>query len=96
MKNAVIGRTGQWIKVLIGFVALLVGSIAPLFESSGISVTNGTILAIAGYGLTVLTVRCPDCGERWFWKALMDASLYKPLFTQPSCPACGKDFAADD
>ena len=63
MKNSIIGRTGQWWKVIIGFVALLVGSIAPLFESSGISVMSGTVLAVVGYGYTVAMVRCPACGE---------------------------------
>jgi len=92
MKNSIIGRTGQWWKVIIGMVALLVGSIAPLFESSGISVISGTVLAVVGYGFTVAMVRCPDCGERWFWKALVDAGLYKPLFTKPECPACGKAY----
>ena len=92
MKNSIIGRTGQWWKFVIGAGALLVGSIAPLFEGSGISVTAGTVLAVAGYGLTVALTRCPNCGTRWFWKALVDASWYRPLFTKPDCPACGRAY----
>lgn len=92
MSKSVIGRTGQWWKVVVGIVALLVGSIAPLFETSGISVTTGTVIAVIGYGFSVALLRCPGCGEHWFWKALVDASLYKPLFTRASCPACQREY----
>ena len=92
MNESVIGRTGQWWKVALGVAALLVGSIAPLIESSGISVTVGTIIAIVGYGLSIILLKCPACGENWFWKALLDASLYRPLFTRPSCPGCGHEY----
>ncbi|MGI9343750.1 MAG: hypothetical protein ACR2QV_13010 [Gammaproteobacteria bacterium] len=92
MNKSVIGRTGQWWKVALGMAALLFGSIAPLFEGSGISVTVGTVIAIVGYGLSIALLRCPGCGEFWFWRALMDASLYRPLFTKPGCPSCGHEY----
>lgn len=92
MNQSVIGRTGQWWKFALGIAALLVGSIAPLFESSGISVTTGTIIAVVGYGLSVAMLRCPACGEHWFWKALIDASLYRPLLTKPQCPGCAREY----
>jgi len=92
MRNSVIGRTGQWWKVVLGMAALLFGSIAPLFESSGISITVGTVIAVVGYGLSIALVRCPACGEHWFWKALIDAGLYRPLFTRPACPGCGHEY----
>ena len=92
MNESVIGRTGQWWKVVLGIAALLFGSVAPLFEDSGISMTTGTLIAVAGYGLAAALIRCPGCGERWFWKALLDAGLYKPLFTQTACPACHREY----
>ena len=92
MRNSVVGRTGQWWKVVLGVVTLLYGSIAPLFDASGVSVMVGTVIAVVGYGLATYLLRCPGCGEYWFWKALFDGSLYKPLFTQPKCPACDQEF----
>ena len=92
MSESIIGRTGQWWKVIIGVAALLFGSIAPLFEATGITVTVGTVIAVVGYGFSVALIRCPGCGERWFWKALVDAGLYKPLFTKPTCPGCGREY----
>ena len=92
MSESIIGRTGQWWKVIIGVAALLFGSIAPLFEATGITVTVGTAIAVVGYGFSVALTSCPGCGERWFWKALVDAGLYKPLFTKPTCPGCGREY----
>ena len=92
MKESVIGRTGQWWKLALGMGALVFGSVAPLFESSGVTVTAGTVIAIVGYGLTVALLRCPGCGEHWLWKALLDASLYRQLLTRSTCPGCGHDY----
>lgn len=87
-KNSVIRNTGQWWKLVTGIVALLLGSIAPFFEASGMSWTVGTIIAVVGYGFTLAFIRCPGCGQRWFWKALIYSEIYRPLFTEPSCPSC--------
>ena len=88
-----IGLTGQYWKVGVGVLALLIGSFAPLVEASGLSWTWGTIVAIAGYSFVCLTVRCPSCGGRWFWQAALDASLYAPLFKGSACPQCKRDLS---
>ena len=90
--NSVISRTRQMWKLWIGVVALIIGSIAPVFEQTGMSWTVGTIIAIVGYGFTVAFVSCPACGQRWFYKALLDAGIYGPLFRQSGCPACNHEF----
>jgi hypothetical protein len=92
-QSSVLGLTGQYWKVAAGVVALVAGSIAPLFAASGMSWTTGTIVACAGYAFTCLAVRCPVCGSRWFWQAALDAGLYGPLFKGSACPACKRDFA---
>jgi hypothetical protein len=92
-QTSVIGLTGQYWKLVAGIAALLAGSIVPLFETSGMSWTAGTIVAVGGYAFTCLTVRCPACGSRWFWEAALDAGLYGPLFKRSHCPACKRDFA---
>ncbi len=92
MQNSVISRTGQLWKLAVAVILLLVGSIVPAFESSGMSWTVGTILAVVGYAFGVYAIRCPDCGNRWFWSAALDASWYGPLFRKPACPACKREF----
>jgi hypothetical protein len=91
--SSVIRNTGQWWKLVIGVLALLLGSIAPIFESSGMSWTMGTIVAVIGYGFSLAFIRCPGCGQRWFWRALIYSEMYRPLFTEPGCPSC--EFSSD-
>jgi len=91
---SLLGLTGQYWKLVVGTALLLVGSIAPLFEATGMSWTVGTIVACVGYGFTLLAVRCPNCGSRWFWQAALDAGVYRPLFKGSSCPNCQHDFSS--
>lgn len=92
MSDSVIQVTGQMWKFILAVVALLIGSIAPMWESSGISMTTGTVLAIAGYAFACTAIRCPECGNRWFLSALTRAEWYKPLLTKNECPACEHEF----
>lgn len=92
MSSSVVKITGQNWKLAAGVAALVVGSLAPLSARSGMSWTVGTILATVGYVFTLVAVRCPACGSRWFWQAAQRVELYKPLFTRPSCPDCKHEF----
>ena len=91
---SVVGLTNQYWKLGVGVAALLVGSIAPFFDESGIGWTSGTVIACVGYVYSVAFVRCPRCGSRWFWQAALDAAWYPPLFKGSACPACKHDFGA--
>jgi hypothetical protein len=79
-------------KLILAIIALLVGSIAPIYPETGISWTSGTILAVVGYAFGCFFIACPKCKKRWFWEALMRAEWYKPLLTDPTCPACKQSF----
>jgi len=92
--NSVLRLTGQSWKLVVGVLALLVGSFAPLSAATGLTWTTGTILAIVGYAYTCIAVRCPSCGSRWFWQAALDAGVYAPVFKGSACPTCKKDFGA--
>lgn len=92
--NSVVTRTGQFWKLAIAIVLMIVGSFAPLWEPLGISWTLGTVLVFVGYGLGVLLIVCPKCSNRWFWSAALDPTLYGPLMKAPACPACKEEFAA--
>lgn len=90
--NSVIGRTGQSWKLVIAILLMVIGSFAPLWEGFRINWTLGTILVIVGYAFGVWYITCPKCGNRWFWAAALDATLYGPLFKASACPACKQDF----
>lgn len=90
--QSVIASSGQTWKLLIAIAALLVGSFAPLYPETGISWTVGSVIAIAGYVLGVLGIRCSDCGKMWFWEAAKDPAFYGPIFKSSACPNCGHVF----
>lgn len=90
--DSVISRTGQFWKLALSIVLLLIGSIVPIFEQIGMSWTVGTIIAVIGYGFGLAFIQCPNCNSRWFWKAALYAELYGPLFKKPECPICKNHF----
>jgi hypothetical protein len=92
LNKSVVKQSGQLWKLGIAFAALIFGSIAPLFESWGISMTAGTVIAVAGYIFGTLLISCSACGSRWFWEATKDAGWYSPLFKDSKCPACQHEF----
>jgi hypothetical protein len=92
LNNSVVKNSGQLWKLFIALALLVLGSIAPLFESLGISITSGTAIAVVGYAFGLLAIRCAECRSLWFWEAAKDASWYLPLFKQSSCPKCHKEF----
>lgn len=91
-QNSVITKTSQLWKLYVGVAAVVFGSIAPAFEQTGLSWTMGTIIAVAGYGFTLAFTLCPACGQRWFFRALLYAEIYGPLFKESACPTCKKNF----
>lgn len=93
--DSVIRKTGQWWKLLVGVIALVIGSFVPMFEASGMSWTVGTIIAVIGYGFTLAFIKCPSCDLRWLWRALLYSDMYGPLFRKSSCPSCAHDFGGN-
>jgi len=90
--HSVISKTQQMWKLWVGVVAMVFGSVAPAFDQADLSWTAGTLIAVAGYVFTLALIRCPVCGQRWLWKATLDAGLYGPLFRKSRCPSCGHEF----
>lgn len=80
-------------KLYVGILAMIIGSVAPAFAQSGMSWTTGTVIAVAGYMFTLAFVSCPACHQRWFFRAMLYAEMYGPLFRQPACPTCKKNFS---
>jgi len=92
--NSVVTRTGQFWKLAVAMVLMVVGSFAPLWEGFRISWTLGTILVVVGYAFGIWYIVCPKCNNRWFWSAALDARLYGPLMKAPECPVCKQEFHA--
>jgi hypothetical protein len=91
--TSVLAATGQTWKLAVAIGGLVAGSIAPLWpEATGLDWTSGSVLAVAAYAFGTLAIRCPACGNRWFWEAALDAGLYRPLFRGSACPKCQRDF----
>ena len=88
LDNSIIKNTGQSWKLTVVVAALLAGSLAPAFPASGLSWTAGTVIAVAGYIYGLVLIRCPSCGARWFWDALMNPDVYKAVFKGSDCPNC--------
>lgn len=93
-QSSVVTRTGQLWKLALACLAMLVGSVAPIWPASGLTWTTGTVLAVVGFFAGSLAIRCPACGNRWFWEALLRPEKYGPLLSQSSCPACAHDYGA--
>jgi hypothetical protein len=92
LNNSVIKTSGQLWKLSIAITGLIFGSVAPLFPGLGITMTVGTIIALAAYVFGIITIRCNDCSSLWLWEATKDAGWYAPLFKKTDCPACHKEF----
>ena len=92
LQNSVIRKTSQLWKLYLGIAAMAFGSIAPAFEQSGLSWTTGTVIAVVGYVFALVFISCPACGQRWFYRAILYAEIYGPLFRKSECPTCKKDF----
>lgn len=91
-KESLLAYTGQTWKFALAVIALLVGSIAPLFPQTGIDMVIGSVLAIAGYVFGLVAIRCSHCRSMWFWEAAKDAGLYGAIFKKSACPACQHEF----
>lgn len=92
MENSLLPATGQRWKLIVTLALLIVGSVAPIWPATGIGWWSGTFLALAGYAFGCLLIRCPACGDRWFWTAAQRPEVYAAVFKTDSCPACQRQF----
>ena len=54
---------------------------------------SGVILGLGSMAVACLSIRCPNCGDRWLWRAVSkrDSGIWLAwLESQKSCPACGE------
>ena len=92
--------TGQMWKIYLFFVGFEVAGLGLIFLSlngtaeddiSAVLAMVGLGLAISGFVLGVLTVRCPKCKTHLLWKAVKEQPFQSWLLwlsKLTSCPAC--------
>ncbi len=101
--NSVIRRTGQWWKVLLGFwgvglsgALMIAGIVLGLefgHESSWFMIMTivGTFLGLGFFVFLCASVKCPDCGVKWYWAAASKKHAKgwdRHVLLLSTCPAC--------
>lgn len=99
--GSVLKRTGQWWKAVLSSMSILLGGLtmfAGLLMMSGGQATialglvfGGMLMAVLGFSLACITIRCPACGARWVWLATREQKLdpwLRWLVSQTQCPTC--------
>ena len=102
MKN-VISKTGQTWKFKTMFFVLVLSGVSMLYGQMNIDtlsnvsysyfVAGGAFIGILSFIIASLSVKCPNCGLRWFWAAVSTRNNKEWLIwlnSLSSCPKCGE------
>lgn len=108
--NSVIKKTGQWWKLVSGFVGLLLGAAIMYYgiylmrtlpqppPNLLLLIFGGIALGFGAFGFQCIAIKCPDCGVRWFW-ATISTKGHKHFLIQALghsvCPGCGNNKGHD-
>jgi hypothetical protein len=97
-----LARSKQQWKLLIGSAMFVGGSTLMFMATSGSSSADDTRFAfflLSGLALMIiatawlaLSIRCPQCGSKFFWLAVSKehvGSWGSSLLTRADCPVCG-------
>ena len=100
--SSVIKRMGQLWKFIVYVSGCGVGGIAMAIGYSALNnpdscvfpvgMLSGIALVAACTGFAWVSIRCPACGQRWFWEAVRKQPLGRWLnwlLSLHDCPACG-------
>jgi hypothetical protein len=61
---------------------------------SGILAVAGFVIVVGAFACPILSIRCPDCRSRVYWRAMREQRLsdFEPwLDAMTHCPVCGSD-----
>jgi len=102
MKN-VISKTGQSWKFKTMFLILILSGALMLYGQMNIDtlsndsffyfVAGGTFIGLLSFVLACVSIKCPNCGLKWFWSAVSGKGNKDWLFwlnSLSSCPKCGE------
>jgi hypothetical protein len=80
--NSVIKKTGQWWKLVLGFVGILLGGGLNFYsyylmgaststrDDWVIFAIGGIFLGLGSFAFLCIFIKFPDCCSRWFWKSV--------------------------
>ncbi len=100
--SSIIRRSGQWWKVVaaswavilgggfVGYPLIQISNMAP--ERAAVFAMVGGALALLGFLIACIAVRCQNCGARWIWLGMtkQDAGNWVNWLAQSECPKCHK------
>ena len=102
MKN-VISKTRQSWKFTTMFVVLVLSGISMAYGQMNIDtlsnesffyfVAGGAFVGLLSFIFACVSIKCPNCGAKWFWSAVSGNGGDKWLFwlkSLSSCPTCGE------
>jgi len=83
-------QSGKFVAATIVIWAGLAVSIFGIFRDIYF-IVYGLLIGLVGFVYCCLAIRCPQCGQRWYWQALMENKLgwVKRLLHQSKCQSCG-------
>ena len=93
--NTVLKASGQSGKFVAATVVIWVGLVVSVFGffKDVYFIVYGLLIGLVGFVYCCLGIRCPECGQRWYWQVLKENRLgwVKRLLQQSECQSCGYD-----
>ena len=97
--ESIIKKTGQWWKLGLSFFGELLGVVIMFFGLSNLEKNNlffilaliGITIGLASFIFFCISIKCPNCKEKWAWLAVSKKNPNKWLnwlITQSKCPKC--------
>jgi hypothetical protein len=102
LASSVIRKSGQWWKVAIASWAVILGAGLVAYQLTQLSGTSpesppifawvGSALALIGFLIACIAVRCQNCGVPWIWLGMtqQSAGSWMNSLAQSECPRCHK------
>jgi len=92
--NTVMKASGQIWKIYITTVGIWIGISLSIIGILGniYYVPIGLVLGLFSIAYCCLAIRCPECGQHWYWQAIkrgMKFGWLKRLIYQSECQSCG-------
>jgi hypothetical protein len=99
-ENSMIRKTGQWWKVQIGFLGMIIFLISAFFDESGFKfgdvietiIRVGYLIGLLSIIFMIAAVKCPECKAKWIWLVAGKRGTTKkwggPLLFHETCPEC--------
>lgn len=95
--NTVMNASGQVWKFYLATILIWTGIGTLIFGILGKNyfVLFGLLIGLSGIAFSCLAIRCPECGQRWYWQSLKRSikeskfGWVKRLFSQTECQSCG-------